>query len=58
MFALGKSPEDVVKEILTKDGGKEYTENQIRLAVAEFQKKQPEARINIPGWDSWNKFKN
>ena len=55
MLASGKSPEDVVKEILARDGGREYSENQIRLAVADHLKKQPEASIRIPGWQ---KYKN
>ena len=51
----GKSEEEVVREILARDGGKEYTEEKIRQAVKDFKEKQPEASVNISGW---NRFKN
>ena len=53
LLAGGKSEEEIVREILVRDGGKQYTEKNIRQAVKDFKEKQPEARINIPGWNKW-----
>ena len=55
LLAGGKNEEDVVREILARDGGKEYTEEKIRQAVKDFKEKQPEATVRLPGW---NKYKN
>ena len=57
LLAGGKSEEEVVREILARDGGKQYTETSVKIAIKEFLAKNS-TKVNIPGFSKWNQYKN
>ena len=55
LFEAGRSPEEVVRELLGGDLGKDHTPEQICKAVNDYLDKKPGFKSSVPGLERWMK---